>query len=536
MFDALIELVLRPFLITFLIGISSIFLFYWYATRNHDYWKKRGVPYVKPVPLFGSLLENTKRQLFQILTERYYKLGPVYGFFETNKPLLSIGDPALLKNILVKDFPAFSSRRSLVTGDKVIDSMVSTLRGEDWKRVRSIITPTFTTGKLKRMLGIFKECSETLMKNFENFVKKGKPIDAKRLYGTLTMDVIASAAFSTKIDSHNDPDNEFVKTARETFSGSRKYKFIILILLSFLPQRLKRMFFSGGSLNFFRDTTFQIIENRKRTGQVRNDFLQLLMDTAKEVSDEEKWEESDKGDIASNYEEQNAGQQMFKTTSNKKLSMDELIAQCVIFFLAGYETTASTLSFATYLLALNQDIQDKLRSEVDQTLAENNGELTYEVIQNMKYLDNVISETLRLFPPAIRLERVADDNYKLGDMDITIPKGMAINIPVYCIHRDPKYYPSPEVFDPDRFTAEGRAKRDPYTYLPFGAGPRNCIGMRFALMEIKICLSHVIAKFKIKRSPLTKEKLEFHINQAGLLQAKEIIVDMEIRKDSPLAK
>ncbi|GFU65372.1 cytochrome P450 3A6 [Trichonephila clavipes] len=145
--------------------------------------------------------------------------------------------------------------------------MVSTLRGEDWKRVRSIITPTFTTGKLKRMLGIFKECSETLMKNFENTMKEGKPIDAKRLYGTLTMDVIASAAFSTKIDSHNDPDNEFVKTARDTFSGNRSYKFLILLLLPFLPNGLKRMLFSRGSTHFFRDTTFQIIKNRKRTGQ-----------------------------------------------------------------------------------------------------------------------------------------------------------------------------------------------------------------------------------------------------------------------------
>ncbi|GFY67564.1 cytochrome P450 3A21 [Trichonephila inaurata madagascariensis] len=532
MFNTLIELVSGPFLVTFLIGISSIFLLYWYATRNHDYWKKRGVPYVKPVPLFGSVLENTKRPLYQIFTERYYKLGPVYGFFEANKPLLSIGDPALLKNILVKDFPAFSSRRNLVTGDKVIDNMVSTLRGDDWKRVRSIITPTFTTGKLKRMLGIFKECSETLIKNFENTVKQGKPIDAKRLYGTFTMDVIASAAFSTKIDSHNDPDNEFVKTARDTFSGNRSYKFLILLLLPFLPKGLKRMLFSRGSTHFFRDTTFQIIENRKRTGQVRNDFLQLLMDTAKEVSDEEKWEENDKGDIASNYEEQNEGQQMFKTTPNKKLTMDELIAQCVIFFLAGYETTASTLSFATYMLAMNQDIQDKLRAEVDHTLAENNVKNFGKKLK----LYNVISETLRLFPPAIRLERVADADYKLGSMDITIPKGMAINIPVYCMHRDPKYYPSPETFDPNRFTEEERAKRDPYTYLPFGAGPRNCIGMRFALMEIKICLSHVIAKFKIKSSSLTKDKLEFNLGQAGLLQPKEIIVDMEIRKESPLVK
>ncbi|GFU65377.1 cytochrome P450 3A11 [Trichonephila clavipes] len=146
-------------------------------------------------------------------------------------------------------------------------------------------------------------------------------------------------------------------------------------------------------------------------------------------------------------------------------------------------------------------------------------------------------ESWRLFMElTVRLERTADADYKLGEKDLTIEKGMTISIPVYCLHRDPKYYPEPEKFEPDRFTAEERAQRDPYTYLPFGAGPRNCIGMRFALMEAKVGLAYVIANFKIKKSPLTKEKLEFTLGQQGLLQAKEIIVDMEIRKDSPLVQ
>ncbi|GFY67566.1 cytochrome P450 9e2 [Trichonephila inaurata madagascariensis] len=242
--------------------------------------------------------------------------------------------------------------------------------------------------------------------------------------------------------------------ARNTFAARRGYKFVIFLMFPFLPSQIKKLFFNTGSANFFKDTTLQIIEHRKRTGQVRNDFLQLLLDTANEVSEEEKWEENEKGDIASNYAEQNEGQQMFRTTTNKKLSMNELVAQCVIFFLAGYETTASTLSYATYLLALYPKVQEKLREEVDNTLKENDGKLTYEVIQNMKYLDNVISETLRIFPPAVRLERTADADYKLAEKGLTIEKGMTISIPVYCLHRDPKYYPAPEKFEPDRFTAE----------------------------------------------------------------------------------
>ncbi|GIY25221.1 cytochrome P450 3A8 [Caerostris darwini] len=529
-----VELFFGPLGITLLVGVSTVLLLYWYATQNHDYWKKKKVPYVEPLPLFGSVLDTLKKPLFQIEIERYRKLGPVYGYYETSKPIISIGDPALLKDVMVKDFPFFTGRRRLKTDDPVIDKMLSIIRGEDWKRIRSIVTPTFTTGKLKRMLGIFKECSETLTKNFKAAAEEGKPVDVKRVYGAFTMDVIASAAFSTKIDSHNDPDNEFVSTARTVFGGRRGISFIFFLVFPRLVKLIRLGSMTTRATDFFKDITLQIIEERKQTGQVRNDFLQLLMDTAKEVSEEQKWE--DKEGIDTHYAEQNAGQQMFKTPTSKKLSLDELVAQCVIFFLAGYETTATTLSCASYLLALNPDVQDRLREEVVRALEETRGELTYETIHNMKYLDNVIAETLRMFPPAVRLERFADADYKLGDTGIVIPKGMGVNIPTYAMHRDPKHFPDPERFDPDRFTAEERAKRDPYCYLPFGAGPRNCIGMRFALMEIKVCLSHIIANFTIKRSSHTKDILEFHLGQTGLLQPKEVLVEMEIRRDSPLMK
>ncbi|GFS70715.1 cytochrome P450 9e2 [Nephila pilipes] len=281
--------------------------------------------------------------------------------------------------------------------------MLSVIRGEDWKRVRTIVTPTFTTGKIKRMLGIFKECANTLTNNFRTLAGAGKPIDAKRMYGTFTMDIIASSAFSTKLDSHNDPDNEFVQMARKAFSRRLGFKFVLFLMAPRLVRFFRIKFFSTDVSNFFREATLQIIEQRRKTGQVRNDFLQLLMDTATEVSKEQKWETTDnEKDIASNYDGSDDGHQLFKSVTSKKLSMDELVAQCVIFFLAGYDTTASTLSFVTYQLALNQDVQDKLREEVDETLSANDGKLTYDAVQNMKYLDNVISETLRMYPPAIR--------------------------------------------------------------------------------------------------------------------------------------
>ncbi|CAL1291396.1 unnamed protein product [Larinioides sclopetarius] len=533
-----LELIFGSLTVNFIIGIFTVLLLYWYTTRNHDYWEKKNVPYVKPVPLLGSVLETMRKPLHEVEYERYMKFGPVYGHYEGNNPHISVGDPTLLRDIMVKDFSSFTGRRIFNSGDKIVDNMLSVIRGEDWKRVRSIVTPTFTTGKIKRMLGIFKECTATLTDNLNALAKEGKPVDLKRMYGTFAMDVIASSAFSTKIDSHNDPENKFVQMAKTVFSQELGFKLILFLVAPKLLKLFGVGVFASEASAFFKDMTLMIIEERKRTGQKRNDFLQLLMDTAKEISDEQEKEavEKDKGDITSNYELTDVEHQIFKTVTSKKLSLDELVAQSVIFFVAGYDTTASTLSFSTYLLALNQDIQDKLREEVDEALEENNGELSYESIQRMKYLDNVISETLRIYSIVVRLERYADTDYKLGNTGITIEKGTIISIPVYAIHRDPKLWPDPEKFDPDRFTPEERAKRDPYAYLPFGAGPRNCVGMRFALMEIKVCLAHVIANFKIVKSSKTKVPLEFNLGQQGLLQPKEVVVGMEIRKDSPLAK
>ncbi|XP_054713411.1 cytochrome P450 3A8-like isoform X1 [Uloborus diversus] len=528
------QLLLGPILAPFILGLTTIVLLYWFATRKHGYWKERGVIYDKPLPFFGSLLRAFRKPAQDVEIERYNKYGQVYGHFEGSRPVISIGDPALLKNILVKDFPSFSSRRKFEVGDPVFDKMVSILQGEDWKRVRTIITPTFTTGKIKRMVKIFKECANTCVTNYKAYAEQGKPVDLKKIYGAFTMDIIASSAFSTKLDSHNDPENKFVKAARDVFTRNVSWRFVLFLVFPWIMKYLRISILPPKGINFFKNVTLEIIQERKRTGKKRNDFLQLLMDTADEVQEQEQ-QDNEKEDLTENYGKDDTNPQVFKSVSNKSLSYNELIAQCIIFFLAGYDTTASTLSFASYLLALNPDVQEKLIAELDGALKASNGELTYDSLQEMKYLDNVISETLRLYPPAVRLERVAEQDYILGDTGITIPKDMVVTIPTCAMHKDPKLFPNPEKFDPDRFSAEERAKRDQYTYMPFGSGPRNCVGMRFALMEIKVCLAFILSNFRVKKCPQTQVPLEFYIGQQ-LLQPKNVTVQMEIRKDGIRAR
>ncbi|KAF8768477.1 Cytochrome P450 3A13 like protein [Argiope bruennichi] len=475
--------------------------------------------------------------MHEVELRRYKELGRIYGHFEGSRQLLSVGEPTLLRNILVKDFHIFPRGRVFSSSDKIMSYVLSNLQGEDWKRIRSIISPTFSTGKIKRMMSIMKESSETCVQNIKALIRKREPIHSKRVYGAFTMDVIASSAFSTKIDSHNDPDNEFVKMARKVFSSNINWRFIALLIFPKLQKWLRISFFPPDVCQFFSDVTLQIIEERKRTGQTRNDFLQLLMDTAQELQEDRNpvEDEKDSEDIASPYGGVSTNHQVFTNISKKNMSMSELVAQCVVFFIGGYEGVSSVLAFTTYLLALHPAIQEKVHKELVEAVEKSNGELTYETLQNMKYLDNIISETLRLYPPAIRSERMAFEDYELGDTGITIPKGTIVTIPIYAMHRDPDVFPDPDKFDPDRWVEEERTKRDPFAYLPFGAGPRNCVAMRFALIELKVCLAYTVLNFKINTCPQTKVPLEFFIGQ-GVLQPKEVLIAMEERPNAPVLK
>ncbi|GBM15440.1 Cytochrome P450 9e2 [Araneus ventricosus] len=330
----------------------------------------------------------------------------------------------------------------------------------------------------------------------------------RRFYDAFMMDIILSSAFSTKIDSHNDPNNEFVQHSKRITTSNWNLSIIIYLLF---PSLRKLFIFNPTQkvTDFYKDAVLRIIAERKRTGQVRHDFLQLMTETVKEGSDGKISfaDIGDQNDITSNYNDQTAGHHVSKNVSEKRLSEEELVAQCVTFFVAGYPTSTSTLSYTSYLLALHPDIQEKLRQEVDRALLKNEGELNYEILHSMKYLDNVVSESLRLSPPVPKLERIVTTEYTLGDTGIVLPKGMSLSVPIAAIHRDPKYFPDPLKFNPDRFKPGERDKHVPYTYLPFGCGPRNCIGAKLALIMVKMCLTYIVANFRINRCPQTKVQL-----------------------------
>ncbi|KMQ85973.1 cytochrome p450 9e2, partial [Lasius niger] len=228
----------------------------------------------------------------------------------------------------------------------------------------------------------------------------------------------------------------------------------------------------------------ETIKTREKQGIVRPDMIHLLMQAQDKDS-----------------------------SSNHKMTLDDIVAQAFIFFLAGFETSAILMCFVAHELAVNPDIQDRLREEVQQHLVEGN-EISYESLSKMTYMDMVISETLRKYPPVIFTDRLCTKSYELppskpGYKSVTVQSDSVMMIPVFALHRDPQYYPNPDKFDPERFSEENKDNIVPYTYLPFGQGPRKCIGNRFALMETKILVAHLLQKFILKRTEKTVEPVVF---------------------------
>ncbi|GBN02218.1 Cytochrome P450 3A11 [Araneus ventricosus] len=500
-----------------------------YSTQNFDYWKKRGIPHAGPaIPFVGTLYPLLWKPSHEIDLERYLKLGPVYGQYDGNTPVLAVADPKLLREILVKEFPTFMNRRmaGFMSGDAMVSSFLFTLRGEEWRRMRNIISPTFSTGKIKKMINYIKQCSSTMIENLKKASKFGKPLQVKQFSNAFSMDVIASAAFSVHLDSYNDPKNTFIQSALKAFSPYINFKLAFYQLWPKLAKRVGVQVIYTKPLYFFKESALHIMKQRKKTGHTRNDFLQFLMRAVKDFAEEKE------GDVGNDEKDMKSheGQDKSNNQINKSLSLDEAVSQSVQFFVAGFDTVSSAIANAVYLLALHPDIQNRAYEEVRDVLLKTEGDLTYEALQEMNYLDNVISETLRLYPSFPRLERVTEADYKLGSTGVVMPKGTTLVIPVYAMQRDPKLYPDPNRFDPDRFLSEERAKRDPYSYMPFGTGPRVCIGMRFGLMQVKTCLTYIIANFRIHRCPETKVPLEFRLGP-GPLASKSQILRFEERTD-----
>ncbi|XP_026678357.1 cytochrome P450 9e2-like, partial [Diaphorina citri] len=461
-----------------IILISTLTFLYWHFTKTYDHWKKRGVVFEKPILLFGNLKERMlfRQSFHEYQRDAYFKFEghPYAGLYEGRRPSLMLRDPELIKHVMVRDFEHFVDRPTFrLRSPAYTRNMLINLKGNEWKQVRQIMTPAFTSGKLKQMHSLVEQCGKQMEEYFDSNITEGNPkleIELKDFLGRFTLDVIATCAFGVESNSIKFPESELICVMAK-FGDIPVYKrvilFMIIVFIPMFARFIPLSLFNSRVMEYLVALSKKVAHMRKTEGVRRNDFLQLMV----EHQDDSNAPSDDVIKVKTVTVGENG-----ETKQKVFLSEDTVTAQSILFLIAGYETSSTLLMFASYQLSLNVDIQDKLRAHVNEILDKHGGKCTYEALQDMSYLEMVLNETLRMHPSVARVDRHCTLDYTLPDTNIVIRAGESVNVPIMGLHYDPKYYPDPYKFDPDRFLPEEKAKRSPYVFLPFGAGPRNCIG------------------------------------------------------------
>ncbi|KAF2904571.1 hypothetical protein ILUMI_01618 [Ignelater luminosus] len=411
--------------------------------------------------------------------EEYRNRGLRYaGMYILTKPVLLVFEPELIKNIFTRDFQYFTDHGSYLN-EKVdpLSGQLFNMKGLKWKNLRAKLTPTFTSGKMKMMFQTLVDCSYELINVMDKVSRKNKALDIKDIVARFTIDIIGSCAFGIECNSLKNPNSEFRNYGKKVFEV-KGFQAIKTMLAFTSPQILQ--FFNipvnGEDVtNFFLNVVEETVNYRESNNIGRKDFMHLLIQLKNNIKIEE--EQND------NLKQMNGG--------------------------AGFETSSTTLTFCFYELATNPDVQDKLRQEITHVLDKYDGKLTYEAIMEMTYMDKCVYETLRKYPPVFFLTRQCNTPYKVPESDLTIENGTMVIIPIFGIQRDPEYYPNPDKFDPERFSPGNKAKRHAFTWLPFGEGPRECIALRFGLLQVKVALVALLKTYKYTLNSRTKLPLLF---------------------------
>lgn len=460
------------FIILLCLAIALI-TFLFITNKKYDYWKNKKIPHIKPLAPFGNfqnllLFKSNIGSVEQKICQKF-KDSPLIGAYFGTEPVLIVQDPEVIKLVTTKDFYYFSNRE--VSEHVHKESLTKNLfasYGDEWKILRQNLTPLFSSAKMKNMFYLIDTCAKTFEKLLDYTVEECPNQEVRSVVGRFTMDCIGSCAFGldTKAMDVDSKTNPFRNIGDKIFESTptRSFRIHARSIWPGIFYALGLTMFPKEIDTFFSRLMINVFEDRKNNekAKIRNDFVDLVLNfnKTKYIT----------GDSMKNLK--NGGKEKKQLDVNDEL----LVAQCFVFFAAGYETSATTTSFTLYELAKSPDAQQRARDEVDKYLQKHNGILGYECVNELPYLDQCIDETLRLYPVLGVITREVVEPYTFQDHKLTLEKGMRIHLPVYHMQRNPKYFPEPDQFKPERFSAEGKKNITPYTYFPFGEGPRICIG------------------------------------------------------------
>ncbi|CAF1089703.1 unnamed protein product, partial [Rotaria sordida] len=468
-----------------------------------------GIPGPPPRFFFGNFLDIIKTTRLSLKIQEWTKqYGEIFGYFEGHTPILVISDPDILQDIFIKSFSNFHSRREFAFDEPYAkNAHLFITKGLRWKRQRSIMNPTFSSLKLKQMSTLMNRCVDTLMKKMAEQQRLDQPFDIFPFFKRFTMDIIWSCGFSLDRDMQNNSNDPYFVQSQRLFDVQNSTAKLMICSIFFTEFKwiwnklfrcdnairywlrhylpVTRKFINDEPATWIENQAEQLIKKRLELGNTnRMDLLQLMLKSASDDNFIEDQPARDATTVDMNSE----------SPLVRKLTKHEIASNILLFMVAGYETTSTALAYIFYVLATHPKEQQKLQDHVD-AYFNSDIEPSYEVIAGMDYLDSFIREILRMHPitPSLVNRQSTQEFYidKIG----TVPIGTIISANTYSLHYNPDLWGpvDPCIFYPERFST----KRHPLAWIPFGAGPRNCVAMRFALMEIKMAVIRICKIYSI---------------------------------------
>ncbi|XP_014215794.1 cytochrome P450 6g1-like [Copidosoma floridanum] len=465
------------YLVALFFVVTVLLSVYLYLIRNYNYWKKQNIPCApKPIPGVGhALTVLMARENMAMWAERMYKLmgkHSMFGCYFVQKPALLIRDPELIKTILQTNFSSF--RNNLSTLHKDLDPILYKnsffAKDELWKESRTILGNNFSGKTLRSVFAILCRVCDEFTVYVNEKIKSGiVDFELKDLSVKISGELVANAAFGIEGQSFKDnPDRDaFTEVAKRAFGMgmSNGLENALRFCFPSLATKIGVRLLPKETDLYFRQIIRTIIKTRVKKNESNSDFLQFIVDRMHEIDE------------------------------------DMALAQATSIFFDGYETSSSVLSFVVYRLAEHPSVQEMAREEIYSVLKKWNNKLTYESVKEMRYLEQVVCEVMRLNPGLGELIKICNEEVTMQGKDglkCTLKPGSLVVLSAMGIHMDDEFWHDPQVFDPERFSPARRSKVNKYSYLAFGEGPRVCIGKRMAMMTVKMAAAVILKNYLLE--------------------------------------
>nr|DAB41785.1 TPA_inf: cytochrome P450 CYP332A12 [Heliconius hecale] len=459
--------------------LLSILLVYLYSSRVFQYWKDRGIPYDKPLPFIGNLKFVMRQSFWDYCYELKSKYPSLdyFGIYLGWTPTLVVQSPELARNILTKDFDNFQDRFLYCSSSDPLGWLnLFTVKNPMWKQLKNELTPLFTSLRLKSITELMNINAVELVKKIKrDHIDCNQAVNLKNLFSMYTSDTVAYSVFGIRVSVLSDKPSPLwnITSHMVKWTFRRGLEFTLIFFVPALASLLRLQFFSAAASDYIKKLFWDVVEKRKNTDQSKDkDLVNHLF----KLRDSIKLPDSGDAKLADNI----------------------MLAQVAVFIFGAIETSSTTLSYCLHELAHHPEEQEELHKEISKAVERTgNDVLEYSELMELKYLTACIHETLRKYPPVSYLDRYCAEDYKLNDK-VTVKKGTPVFVNLVALHYNEKYYPEPKKWNPERFRDISEGNNMEYTFMPFGEGPRYCIGKRYGMMQLRASLAQILHKYKLE--------------------------------------